>query len=416
MTLFRQYARLFSLSLVYAGNMALPYIHFKFYDIIKEATQATNAELGTLMTVYIVASMILYIPGGVLADRYSVKKVIILNAIVTMFCNVFFAFYHSYAIAIVIWIILGLTTTGLVWPALIKAVRDSGSKSDQGKMFGFFYGFQGLVMVVIGFVGAAVFASFTEQIDGLKYLLLAQAGFLIAGIIALAIYLEDKTEFSATEVEQSEQPPVIEGLLKVIKMGSAWLLLTIIFCGYGLYIGMGYMTPYTTNVLGVSIAMGAVLGTIRVYGIRIFTGPFSGWLVDKIGEPSKIMMVAFLALIAMLMVLLYIPSGTSANVIIAITMFTSFVCMMQYCVAYACMEEVSIPPTLTATVVSFVSLLGYLPDAIFSPLFGYWLDIYGSQEGYVVIFKFLTLMAVFGFLASVGIYRIGQKNKKNLAS
>ena len=49
---------------------------------------------------------------------------------------------------------------------------------------------------------------------------------------------------------------------------------------------------------------------------------------------------------------------------------------------FACMEEVSIPPQYTGIAVSVISLLGYLPDGLFPPLFGHWLDVYGNQDVY----------------------------------
>ena len=73
MTTFEKYTRVFILSILYAASMALPYIHFKFYDVIRSATNTTNTELGYLMTVLTVLSMILYIPAGIIGDRMSIE-------------------------------------------------------------------------------------------------------------------------------------------------------------------------------------------------------------------------------------------------------------------------------------------------------------------------------------------------------
>ena len=65
------------------------------------------------------------------------------------------------------------------------------------------------------------------------------------------------------------------------------------------------------------------------------------------------------------------------------------------------------PPQYTGISVSVISLLGYLPDGIFSPLFGHWLDVYGN-EGYPVIFYFLATISLIGAMVSLLIYRRGK--------
>ena len=77
MTNISKYMRLLALGITFSASMALPYVHIKFYDVIREATQATNNELGLLMTIFTGVGMLLYIPGGVLADRGSPKKLLI---------------------------------------------------------------------------------------------------------------------------------------------------------------------------------------------------------------------------------------------------------------------------------------------------------------------------------------------------
>ncbi len=74
MSNFLKYMRLFALGITFSSSMALPYVQIKFYDVFREATQASNNELGLLMTIFTAVSMALYIPGGVLADRGSPEE------------------------------------------------------------------------------------------------------------------------------------------------------------------------------------------------------------------------------------------------------------------------------------------------------------------------------------------------------
>ena len=65
--------------------------------------------------------------------------------------------------------------------------------------------------------------------------------------------------------------------------------------------------------------------------------------------------------------------------IILLTMMFSFFGLVVYTIMFSCMEEVRIPPQYTGISVSVISLLGYLPDGIFSPLLRTLVDVYGNE-------------------------------------
>ena len=131
MSNFLKYMRLFALGITFSSSMALPYVQIKFYDVFREATQASNNELGLLMTIFTAVSMALYIPGGVLADRGSPKKLLLLSLIMMCGLNAYFAFHTSYGAAQLIWALLAIAANTVQWPTLIKAIRDTGSSEEQ---------------------------------------------------------------------------------------------------------------------------------------------------------------------------------------------------------------------------------------------------------------------------------------------
>ena len=403
MSNFLKYMRLFALGITFSSSMALPYVQIKFYDVFREATQASNNELGLLMTIFTAVSMALYIPGG--ADRGSPKKLLLLSLIMMCGLNAYFAFHTSYGAAQLIWALLAIAANTVQWPTLIKAIRDTGSSEEQGRMFGTFYGTTGIFSSIIGFVGAWIYSNGSSNIEGFHLMLLGQSAFCAVAAVAVGFFVEDKTPYNNNVPAPKENP--FKSALTVMKLPAVWMMVVLIFCGYGMYIGITYMTPYTTNVLGASIAFGAVLGTIRAFGLRVLTGPFSGYISDKMGSAAKILAICFLIIIGMLFVILSLPKGTSNAVIILLTMMFSFFGLVIYTTMFACMEEVSIPPQYTGIAVSVISLLGYLPDGLFPPLFGHWLDVYGNQ-GYSVIFYFLAGISLLGCCVAIVIYRKGR--------
>ena len=139
MSNFLKYMRLFALGITFSSSMALPYVQIKFYDVFREATQASNNELGLLMTIFTAVSMALYIPGGVLADRGSPKKLLLLSLIMMCGLNAYFAFHTSYGAAQLIWALLAIAANTVQWPTLIKAIRDTGSSEEHHRYLLFHY-------------------------------------------------------------------------------------------------------------------------------------------------------------------------------------------------------------------------------------------------------------------------------------
>ena len=186
MSNFLKYMRLFALGITFSSSMALPYVQIKFYDVFREATQASNNELGLLMTIFTAVSMALYIPGGVLADRGSPKKLLLLSLIMMCGLNAYFAFHTSYGAAQLIWALLAIAANTVQWPTLIKAIRDTGSSEEQGRMFGTFYGTTGIFSSIIGFVGAWIYSNGSSNIEGFHLMLLGQSAFCAVAAVACA--------------------------------------------------------------------------------------------------------------------------------------------------------------------------------------------------------------------------------------
>lgn len=64
MSNFLKYMRLFALGITFSSSMALPYVQIKFYDVFREATQASNNELGLLMTILPRSAWLSISPAG----------------------------------------------------------------------------------------------------------------------------------------------------------------------------------------------------------------------------------------------------------------------------------------------------------------------------------------------------------------
>ena len=411
MTTVQQYLRLFILGMVFTGYVILPYIQYKFYDTLMVFTGTSNTQLGFFMVAFTIVGMCFYVPMGVLADRKSAKMQVFYLLLLNAALNLAFTVFHTYVAGLIIWALLGLSCS--LWAALIKLVRESGSGEEQGKVFGFFYASNGLTASAVGISCAWIFSHFDVPIEGLKTVLYVQASFVTLAALLLLFFVKNKTQYSAPEssAEVSEGNKSLDLVKSVLTLPATWIMIVFVFCGYGVFIGVGYTTPYATNVLGISLTFGAILGTIRQYFLRVITAPAGGYLIDKIGSPSKVMIGTFILVIVSLLVLLNMPSTLPVPAFIAMIMIFSCFAQLIYTLMFTVLEEVKIPPHLTATAVGIISVLGYIPDALFPPIFGYWLDLYGMKNGYTIIFGFLIVLSIISALVCLKIARDSKKKR-----
>ena len=107
----KKYVAVFVLSMISSSLYLLPYVKYVFYDALLVGLNATNAQLGELLSVYAIVCAIGYIPGGWVADRFSAKKIIIISTLVTGALNIILAFVMNFQMAMVIWALLGLATS-----------------------------------------------------------------------------------------------------------------------------------------------------------------------------------------------------------------------------------------------------------------------------------------------------------------
>ncbi|MEG2234695.1 MAG: MFS transporter, partial [Oscillospiraceae bacterium] len=141
-------------ALAIAGSVIyeLPYIKYVYYDSLNVAFGMTEEQSGFLLSMYAIGCIIFYIPGGIIADRYSTKKLMIISLLSTGVLGMILAFTMSYTAALIIFFLFAISTSFVFWTALMKALRIIGGKEDSGSAYGWYYALGSVVALVASFV------------------------------------------------------------------------------------------------------------------------------------------------------------------------------------------------------------------------------------------------------------------------
>lgn len=394
----KRYIALFVLSMGAAASYTLPYIKYIFYDAWVAGLglpDGANESAGWLLTFHMIGCVLLYIPGGYIADKFSPKKIIAISLLGTGLLNVWYAFDPSYEASRIIWFLLAFTVGFAYWSAMIKAVRMLGTPQEQGKMYGWYNAGEGAFASVILGAATVVFGITVLPLESLKNAVLVQAAFCFLASALTMMFFDETVTVNGGEEAESEKFQ-LRDVMKVIKNPWVWCVSIVVMCCYGAYTGQSYLTPYMTQVLKISATMGAVMGILRTKGARFIGGPIGGILADRIGSPCKVIIASNLIMIGLLSLFFVLPMNEGAAFLsITLSLLVALVNFAGYNIMFATVEEAHIPRYLTGTAVGIISIMGYSPDGFLNTIFGNWLDNYGDA-GHHYIFMALIAMCVVG--------------------
>lgn len=299
----------------------VPYLKTVFYDPLVQAFGVTNTEVGTMMSVYSLTKTILYIPAGILVDRFDNRKMLVFSMVMLAVLTFVYALIPS---LMVIYILYGLMAVSNVifWTAFVKAVRMFGSAKEQGSVFGYSEGIRAVASLVINFIALGMYAKLEltsgTPLSGVLYL---YGGIYLVMGVAIWFLIPSGTG------NEDGHHATFRDYVNVLKVPAVWIVSLLVMCCYSVQVASEYTTPYLSNVMLMSAATAGVVATIRSYGVGLFAAPIIGKITDKVKVPYSTSVIILLALeIVTTAILLILPGDPSVLVvcIIAILAFASF--------------------------------------------------------------------------------------------
>ncbi len=409
-----------SCAFLYSSMYLLPYIKYIFYDAVVAATGFTNTQIGLCLSVYIVASIISTLPSGWLADKYPPKKLLVVSGFAhTVVSFLALLFIRNYSLTLVCFFSLGITSVLGFWSPVFKAVSLSGTPQEQGKLYGWFEGFNGIGSMLFNFLALWVFSIVTSgSVAALKAVYIFYAcSSLISTLMVVFLYKQEIEDAFEEEKKNPKAKVTTKEILSVLKMPKVWLFSLMVLGIYGFYAGSSYLTPYFSTVLGVSVVFSGSLATLKNYGTRLAGAPVAGIICDKIGR-LKFLIIGFVLTIILMVAFMMMPANSSMLVPIMILMFAlALVNVSMKGVQFSALDEIGIDQRVNGMAIAIATLVGFnLPDVALHPLFGSFLDKYDAPTAYKIIFAFLLGMLILGFVMNIILYFMSKNSKAAVES
>ncbi len=399
-------------ALVIAGEMVFGltfHVPRYFRPTLLSVLGISNAGLGDAFALYGVFAMLSYIPSGLLADRFPARKLLSVSLVATAAGGLYFATLPGTLGLAVVYSYWGVTTIVLFWSALIRATREWGGASEQGRGFGWLDGGRGLVAALVATAGVMILslglgtdpstASGTDRASALQAVILYYS--LATVLAAIMVWWCIPEPARATQA-RSERAWTIE---PVLRLKVVWLQALVVVCSYCGYKAFDNYSLYAYDVLGMDEARAAAFAASAGY-IRPVAAIAAGYLGDRLGVARMIM-----GLFAALVVCWTFLGGTEAsvqyNALALGALLASIACAFGLRSLYfALLEHNGVPRSLTGTAVGLISLSGYTPDIFFGAVSGRILDATPGVGGHQDLFLLLAAVGALG-LATTAALRPG---------
>ena len=382
----------------------LPYVLARvFRPTFLDVFNLTNLELGGLFSTYGIVAFFSYLYGGVLADRYSPRKLLSISLIFTSLGGLIMMTYPSYFIMQLLFAYWGFTTVFIFWAPMLKATRAIGGVKMQGKTFSFLDGGRGIVASSIGLIGVLIFSilitkdvsslTLSEKQEVFKYVIGASS--LIVFIIGIVVYT-----YLKIELKDDEKIGNIKSLIKLTKLKSVWLISFIILCAY-----MGYKITDVYSLYASEVMLFDEINAARVGALQQYLRPIVcisvAFFTDKNGNINNILIGFFVMMLGSIL----FASGlitVSMNMLFFISLI--IVATGTYAIRglyFSILKDGKIPYILSGTAIGLISMVGYSPDIFATPLYGYLLDNYPGIKGHQYVYLILFISSIVGIYVSL---------------
>lgn len=396
----------------------LPYLRETYMVPLQEATGATKTQLGIIMSAYGIVNFICYFPGGVLADKFSSKKLIVFSCFGTAAAGLWYWTMPGFTGLVIIHAIFAVTTVFTFWAAMVKSINNLGGPEEQGRLFGFLEGGRGMIGTLAAFGSVAVFGMAADQIGGMRNAIMYYSVLLIvAGVLAMIFMKDNKPVQSG---EKQKNPLNFKDVAEVAKMPTVWLCGALGVCNYSALIFHGYLTAYLSEAYGLSDTMVANLNIVRTYFMMMVGAFVAGLISDKVGSRIKFIQYVFVGMAVFATVYILIPTGGAAAVPLIVANFVCFgLCLYSIKALYfSTIDEVFVPKRLAGTASGVISLVTYAPEIFLYTVSGNMVDKYAGTStplrGYQNCFIAMVILSVIGFGCGALLRHLNKKQRAKM--
>ena len=378
----------------------LPYLMYNYYTPLQEAMGLVgrDSDYGKLLNVYGIANVILYLPGGWVADKFDPKKLLVFSMVSTGILGLWESFWPSYTMLMLIHVLWAVTTVLTFWSSSVKCINMLADSDEQGGMFGSLEALRGVVGLIVTTICVSLFNLLkADSSSAMSAIVRVVSVIMILVGVALALLMPKSNAQEATNATLIDS---LKAMGVAFKRPITYLLAGMIFCGSMTLASASYYAPYLQNFCGMPTNIAVTFTSYRGIICQLIAASLAALLATKLKNSTLPMIGAGIIGIVCFVGMILIPA--SASVLWPIMILTIVASMAVYvfrALYYATVDESGTPKNVVGSVIGIASLLGFLPDTFYTSLCGSWLEA-DPTGGYKNIFTAACCAMVLGLVCA----------------
>ena len=353
---------------------------FNAIDIqLMHAFNLNAPQLGQLASMYFYANALFLFPAGILLDRFSTKKLLLMAVALCTVGTFAFAVANHYFLAAAGRFVVGIGASF----CFLSCIRLATRWFPPSKM-ALVTGLVVTMAMLGGLVAQTPFAILSHMVGWRNAVLLdAALGILVALIIWLIVQdcPPHRQDTMSAQKNQLQTLGFWQSIRLVLMNPNNWLggIYTSLMNLPVFLLGALWGIHYLVEVHHITAVEASYATTLFFVGV-IFGSPAFGWFSDRLGRRVLPMIIGALLSLGVMLFLMYAPN-LSLPEIIGLFFLVGFVTSSQV-LSYPAIAELN-PMALTSTAISVDSVTIMVSGAIFQPFFGWVMEQHWGHQGLV---------------------------------
>ncbi len=396
----------------------IAYLKNNYQETLLSVYNLSIQDLNTIFMALGIISVITYFPSGLLCDKFSCKKLLIISLAGTAAGGFWFATVPGFGGVVAIYMLWGIFSILTFWSAHMKLIKLLARPEEQGRFFGILDGGRGLIEAVLGVIAVAMFANLmgsnpgaAEQRSAMVALVYLYTIAIVVVMVLIVLFMDDDKNpegmFSTGTYEKSVIR--LSDCKELVKNKSIFVLSGIIFTAYMLTWTLYYFSGFLQTNVGIdAVTVGIVM--TAVLWLRPVGGFVGGFLGDKFGRAKTIFTVLLCASIGLVVVSM-MPVASGNTLFMVIILILSFFIYAVRGTYWSLMDDCKVNPKIIGTTMGFTALLGYLPDIATLYFNTFMFNHYGPNGGYNAYFVGSAVVGIIG-VAFIAVFMKMTKGNK----
>lgn len=401
-----------------------PYIRYTFHEELTTVCGYTDTQLGLMLSVYGTLALLFYVVGGVSADKFSCRKLIMISLLGTAVGCGIMALYPPFWVALLVEALWVVTTIGLLWSPTAKVAALLGTKKEEGKIFPMLSSFEGVGAMVTTFCCTFVFGMVGAEsnANSLRYVWAIYAVFGVVLAVITYFTVPEKTTDTEEKKEKDTKPVKKKSadrkenrgiLIQVLKNPMTYIAAFIVLGSYIIYSCLTYTQSYLCDIYGMDMTTASYFSIVRNQMMKIIAGPLSIVIMSAAilkSSPTRLCIVTSVLSAIGLGITLLLPTNPELLILVmGFAIILSFVALLAKAQNFACTGETGVDAKIFGTMTGVVSLIGYSSDTWIYTVIGRWQETLEPVAAYNRVWYLALAGCVLMFIS--GLALLARKRK-----